>query len=277
MASDTVSTSSDEDADLQLSWSGRWTLAHRILAMNVLTLALVALSTLYLDVFRNKLSSERSRQTRIEATATAEALTHVERRQWPAFLADLSRATGSRIRLYGPNGQRIGDSWQLTGPTYELVDPSTQRWTKDAARALDRGFNAIVGAKPLDDFVEPVSDQRDDWPEAVRARATGKTVSLVRSAPDLTPVLSAATPVGGNVILVTHNDRAFTRTVRKQRAAIATAMTAVIILSLFLSLFLARTIARPIRRLALAAHRVRLGRSREVRVPRLPCLLTHAG
>ena len=270
MASDTVSTSSDEDADLQLSWSGRWTLAHRILAMNVLTLALVALSTLYLDVFRNKLSSERSRQTRIEATATAEALTHVERRQWPAFLADLSRATGSRIRLYGPNGQRIGDSWQLTGPTYELVDPSTQRWTKDAARALDRGFNAIVGAKPLDDFVEPVADRRDAWPEAVRARETGKTVSLVRSAPDLTPVLSAATPVGGNVILVTHNDRAFTRTVRKQRAAIATAMTAVIILSLFLSLFLARTIARPIRRLALAAHRVRLGRSREVRVPRLP-------
>jgi two-component system sensor histidine kinase ChvG len=37
-----------------------------------------------------------------------------------------------------------------------------------------------------------------------------------------------------------------------------------------MSLFLARTIARPLRRLAVAAHRVRLGRSREVNVPRLP-------
>src|SRR4029079_16355064 len=61
-----------------------------------------------------------------------------------------------------------------------------------------------------------------------------------------------------------------TRTVRSQRAIIASIMTAVILISILLSLFLARTIVRPMRRLAIAAHRVRLGRSREVRVPRLP-------
>ena len=61
-------------ADLRLSWSGRWTLGWRILAVNVLTILLVALSTLYLDVFRNRLSKERVRQTRIEATATAQAM-----------------------------------------------------------------------------------------------------------------------------------------------------------------------------------------------------------
>ena len=48
------------------------------------------------------------------------------------------------------------------------------------------------------------------------------------------------------------------------------AMAFVIIVSVLLSSFLARTIVRPLRRLALAAHRVRLGRSREVKVPRLP-------
>jgi two-component system sensor histidine kinase ChvG len=47
-------------------------------------------------------------------------------------------------------------------------------------------------------------------------------------------------------------------------------MAVVLAVSIFLSLFLARTIVRPLRRLALAAHRVRLGRSREVNVPRLP-------
>src|SRR5690348_4297248 len=70
MASVTDSTNS-EPADLQLSWSGRWTLGHRILALNLLTLLLVVLSTLYLDVFQNRLSKERLHQIKIEGTTTA--------------------------------------------------------------------------------------------------------------------------------------------------------------------------------------------------------------
>jgi two-component system sensor histidine kinase ChvG len=268
MASATAST--DDEADLALSWSGRWSLAHRILAVNVLTIVLVALSTLYLDVLRNRLSKERARQTRIEATTTAEALAHVPKPEWPELLASISRSTGSRFRLYGSDGALLIDSWRLSGPTYQLRDPSTQRWTKGVARALDRGFNAVVGAPQLADFVEPDVDRAQAWPEAQRAIARGKAVSVVRNAPDLTPVLSAAIPVDANVLLATDNDRAFTRTVRTQRAVIGSIMTAVILLSVLLSLFLARTIVRPMRRLAIAAHRVRLGRSREVRVPRLP-------
>lgn len=270
MASDTNSTISEDEADLALSWSGRWTLAHRILAVNVLTLALLALSTLYLDAFRNRLSKERSRQTRIEASATAQALSHVAPNERPALLASISRTTGSRMRLYAPNGALVADSWRQTGPTYELRDPNTQKWTKDVARALDRGFNALVGADPLDDFVEPTVDRLQAWPEAIEARKSGRAETKVRNAPDLTPVISAAAPMGADVLLVTDNDRAFTHTVRSQRATLAAIMGAIILLSILLSLFLARTIVRPLRRLALAAHRVRLGRAREVNVPRLP-------
>jgi len=269
MASDTDSTSSEE-ADLRLSWSGRWTLSHRILALNLITLLLVAMSTLYLDVFRNRLSKERVRQTRIEATATAQAILAAGPEDREAILATISKTTGTRLRLYGANGRLIADSWHLTGPTYQLVDPNTQSWTKDVARALDRGFNALVGAKSPDQFVEPPVDRMQAWPEAVRARATGKSVTAVRNAPDLTPVISAAAPLGADTLLATDNDRAFTRTVRRQRGFIAAAMMFVVGLSVLLSLFLARTIVRPLRRLAIAAHRVRLGRSREVNVPRLP-------
>src|SRR4029453_4619704 len=88
--------------------------------------------------------------------------------------------------------------------------------------------------------------------------------------PDLTPVITAAVPLEGGVLMATNNDRSFTRAVHRQRAGIVTAMAGVILLSTLLSTFLARTIVRPLRRLALAAHRVRLGRSREVKVPRLP-------
>lgn len=269
MASDIDSTNSDE-SDLRLSWSGRWTLAHRILALNLITVLLVALSTLYLDVFRNRLSKERVRQTRIEATATAQAILAAGPEDREAILATISKTTGTRLRLYGADGRLVADSWHLTGPTYQLVDPNTQKWTKDVARALDRGFNALVGAKSPDQFVEPPVDQLQVWPEAVQAKATGKSVSAVRNAPDLTPVISAAVPLGADILLATDNDRAFTRTVRRQRTGIAAAMLFIVTLSILLSLFLARTIVRPLRRLAIAAHRVRLGRSREVNVPRLP-------
>ena len=269
MASDIDSTS-NEEADLRLSWSGRWTLSHRILALNLITLLLVALSTLYLDVFRNRLSKERVRQTRIEATATAQAILAAGPEDREAILATISKTTGTRLRLYGRDGRLIADSWHLTGPTYQLVDPNTQSWTKDIARALDRGFNTLVGADSPDQFVEPPVDRLQAWPEAVKARATQKSVTAVRNAPDLTPVISAAAPLGADTLLATDNDRAFTRTVRRQRAFIAAAMMFVVGLSVLLSLFLARTIVRPLRRLAIAAHRVRLGRSREVNVPRLP-------
>src|SRR4030095_6590742 len=57
---------------------------------------------------------------------------------------------------------------------------------------------------------------------------------------------------------------------RSHRRSLFVAMGVAVLLSVLLSFFLARTIARPLRRIALAAHRVRLGRAREVTSPRLP-------
>ena len=87
------------------------------------------------------------------------------------------------------------DSWHSTGPTYRASRPERRRsWHKNAARALDRGFNAIVGAKPLDDFAEPAVDRLQAWPEAMRARCGWQSGTDVRNAPDMTPVISAAAP-----------------------------------------------------------------------------------
>ena len=174
------------------------------------------------------------------------------------------------MRLFGFDGRLIVDSWTQTGPTYQLVDPRGQDWTKPFARALDRGFNALVLARPLDDFVEPAVDRGQSWPEVVQAARRRQLVTKVRNARDMTPVISAAVPLNSGVLLATINDRAFTKTVRQQRAIILGAMAVLILVSVLLSRFLARTIVRPLRRLALAAHRVRLGRAREVNVPRLP-------
>jgi two-component system, OmpR family, sensor histidine kinase ChvG len=269
MASATDSTSS-EGSGASLPWRGRWTLTHRIQALNILTLLLVVLSTLYLDVFRHRLSKERTQQTRLETATAVAAMAHVPKTDWPALLSTASKVTDDRFRLYGPDGSLLIDSWRLTGPTYELRDPRTEKWTQDVARALDRGFNFLVGAPRLDDYVEPAVDRVQAWPEAVRARNLGRPTTTIRNAPDLTPVISSAVPFDGGVLLATDNDRTFTHTVRRERGIILGAMAVVLAISVFLSMFLARTIVRPLRRLALAAHRVRLGRAREVKVPRLP-------
>ena len=148
---------------------------------------------------------------------TAEALAHMPASQWPTMLAAISRSSQNRLRLYGPDGRLLIDSWRLTGPTYALLDPNRQGWAQGAARWLDRGFNALVGARPLDEYVEPASDRIWAWPEAVAAQSSRRAVTIVRNAPDLTPVISAAVPVHNDVLLATHNDRAFTETVHNQR------------------------------------------------------------
>ena len=99
MASDTVSTTNREDSDLALRWSGRWTLAPRNLAVNILTLVLLGLAVLYLDSYRNRLSKERTRQTRVEAMTTAQALTNLEQGEWMPLLASITRQTDSRMRI----------------------------------------------------------------------------------------------------------------------------------------------------------------------------------
>jgi len=265
-----IDSTSSEAPDPQLRWSGRWTLTHRILALNILTLLLVVLSTLYLDLFRHRLSKERTQQTRLETATAVAAMNHMPQSEWPALLATASKVTQDRFRLYGGDGRLMIDSWRLTGPTYQLRDPDTPKWPRDAARALDRRFNLLLGGRSFEDYVEPPVDRLQAWPEAVRAHNLNRPTTKIRNAPDLTPVISSAVPFGGDVLLATDNDRTLTHAIRRQRALVIGAMTLVIAVSVLLSMFLARTIVRPLRRLAVAAHRVRLGRSREVNVPRLP-------
>jgi two-component system sensor histidine kinase ChvG len=270
MASDTDSARNDE-RDLALTWSGRWTLSYRILAVNILTIVLIALAVVYLDAYRNRLEKERLRQVSEEASLAATSIVEVPPARREALLAALSKSTDSRLRVYAPDGSLRFDSWRVSGPTYRLRDPATQAWNKDLARALDRWFNTLVGEESRDDFAEPARDSAANWDEVRIARESGGIETQVRQAPEQTPVFSAAAPMAdGSTLFVTDNDRDFTRTVRKQRRSLGLALGMVTILSVFLSLFLARTIVRPLRRIAIAAHRVRLGRAREVRVPRLP-------
>ncbi|MDQ2764047.1 MAG: ATP-binding protein, partial [Pseudomonadota bacterium] len=109
------------------------------------------------------------------------------------------------------------------------------------------------------------------WPDVRAARSANIIAATVWRAPDRTPIITAAAAVAGRgVIMATANATDITQTVRIERFRLSVVLLIVSIVSILLSLFLARTIVRPLRRLARAAVRVRLGRAREVVVPRLP-------
>lgn len=263
----------NSDDGLLLAWSARWTLTARILAVNIFALAMLAGGFVYLDTYRTRLIDQRAGAAARETRMLAAAIAATPPSQLARLSNTMERITVARIRLYDRQGNRIIDSWQTGHPSFALVDPLSEPWERKAARLLDRIVDHIVDAPPLEYYREPQVDDASAWPELQTARRDRSIATLIRYAPDRTVMLSAAVLIpdrSGHILLTTSNARDVTSIVRAERYRLGIVLLIVVLLSVLLSLFLARTIVRPLRRLALAAHRVRLGRAREVQVPRLP-------
>lgn len=270
MALDTVLQTPDTDR-FQLRWSRKLTLTSRILAVNLFALALMASGLFFLDSYRTRLVAERQDAAESQVRLLASSLAAMSDVDDQATLARFARNEKLRVRLYGADGTKIFDSNLVTGPTFTLVDPSNEPWRKTAARWMDKGFDFIVQAPDLQSYVEPTEDNVTAWPELVNMKP-GQSHSTVRFAPDLTHVVTAATllPDGQTRLLTTGNPRDIRSLVRAERFSIGIFMLSVLVVSVLLSLFLARTIVRPLQYLARAAVRVRLGRSPDVTIPRMP-------
>jgi len=255
---------------LGLSWSV--SLTARILAVNVIALALLAGSLFYIDSYRNELLAERYRLAKSEAEITADALADENGADRLDLIARIGTEQDLRLRLFSPAGRLAGDSFALAAPSYRLIDPASEPWYQDAARILDRAMDFVLGAPPIPDYRDPASPDASAWPEVAAALARGETSISHKAAPDRTPVIIAATPVGedGSALLVTRNARDITENVRMARQTLVIIVGGALGVSILLSLFLARTIVEPLRKLVRAAVRVRLGRDRSVVVPRLP-------
>ncbi len=262
-----------EQEESPLVWSARWSLTTRILAVNILAVALLAGGFYYLDTYRSRLVDTRIDVMEDQLAMLDSALEAARPDQRAKLVSEFTDHTESRLRFYAADGRRMSDSFETGPTTYTLRDPDLQAWQRDAARAMDRGIDWIVGAPTYPDFHEPAVDSAAAWPEVVEAQRSGEAASRFRYAPERTPLLSAARVVDfetPQTMLMTLNARDITRTVRAERFRLAIVVAMVLITSVLLSLFLARTIVRPLRRLARAAVRVKLGRAREVVVPRLP-------
>lgn len=260
-------------------------LTTRILAVNILALVMLAGGVLYLDEFRIRLIEQRRAELATQARLMADALAElaIEQPLDPflnsaranSLVQELADETPARVRVISHDMQVLSDSnLLLPGRGVQPFRLEDEPWRRRAARWLDRVIEALGSAPSLEPYVNVPASQLPQLRE-VRLATLGKGASELRRSDEGITVVSVAEPIQRlqkvvGVVLLTADTRDIRRVVRAERLASFQIFCLVFALTLLLSIFLARTIARPIRRLAVAADRVRLGRARDVAVPRLP-------
>ncbi|MDT0575569.1 ATP-binding protein [Croceicoccus sp. F390] len=262
-----------------LFWTRGFSLTTRILAVNILIVGLFAGGLFFLDSYRKQLLAERFKLARSEVEIIANALAEAPSSEHAALLARIGAEQQLRLRTFDAKGALQTDSFVIAEPSFAFADPAEAGADEAFARWLDRGVDFLVGAPPVLPY-EPQADavdravphKKDQFAEIFVAEQAGSGAVRLRYAPDRTPVITAAAPYGaqGETVLTLRNATDITQAIRSARQTLLIVLALVILLSVQMSLFLARTIVQPLKLLAGAAARVRLGREREVVVPRLP-------
>jgi two-component system sensor histidine kinase ChvG len=147
MGLDTVLARSERRGSGLRGWARQISLRHRILAVNIFAVAILAGSILYLDSFRTSLTQARIDRARSETEMIAHMLSAIPESARLPTLVKLGQDSRARLRVYGRDGNLAVDSWTGVQPTYSLRDPTDEPWYREVARWLDNGFDAIVRAE----------------------------------------------------------------------------------------------------------------------------------
>ncbi len=220
---------------------------------------MLAGSLFYLDGYRSRLIDERIERARRETQLVASALAVAPRTNRALLVTEYGRITDARLRVYNAKGQKTADSWPNSQTGFDLTDFTYPVWQQYGARWLDIGIDVIVGATIPPAFLV-FNNVADNSPQLTLAADRTHVISTNAQLPGRS----------GDRLFSDRNARDIRNIVRAERATLAIAIGIALLFSIFISLFLARTIVRPLRQLAVAAVRVRLGRSRDVIIPRLP-------
>jgi two-component system, OmpR family, sensor histidine kinase ChvG len=270
----------------------RWHLSpltRRILAVNVLALALLGIGVLYLGEYQDSLVTANieslKTQAEIFAAALGEGAVDQQRAVFkldPQLAREMMRRlvepTKTRARLFDEHGKLIADTNILEGPG-GMVQVS-QLPAPDASffeRLADMIYGTVIGAFPWQQgfprYVEPTTDNADSYPDAERALA-GDVAHSVRTRGNAGLILTVAVPVQHyrkvlGAVLLSMGSRDIENAIRSMRIEFVKVFAFALGVSVLLSIYLAGTIARPIRRLAAAAESVRRRPAREVAIPDL--------
>ena len=265
-------------------------LTLRIMAINLLALAMLVGGVFYVDEYRRSLIVAELQNMRLQAELLAGALgaTVVQNVGDDSVVMspDLARQLvrrfepppGVRIRVFLPTGELAADSRMLRGP-YGVVQieplPPIGVTPSLGERALNAVYDWIVGWLPADERLPPYREAPMqtalDYPEAVEA-LQGEAAYARRRLPEGRMHLSVGVPVQSyrqvlGALVISGTDKSIEENIRAVRLDIMKVFALVFAVTALLSFYLARTITRPIERLAAAAERLRLGMNRQHKIP----------
>ena len=265
-------------------------LTRRILAVNLLAPVVLVGGLFYLDRYKQGLIRSEldglATQAQMVAAAVGEgALVEAEgeglefntetARQMVRRLAEPAQL---RVRLFGSSGELMADSRFRFGAAglvhvEMLPPPHDPRWFDVTRRHWERLVHWMRFDRALPLYQDLPRARASDFAEVVTA-LDGRSRALVRTRSGGGLVLSVAVPVQRykqvrGAVLITADGIGIARSLFQVRLAILQAFALSLCLTVGLSLYLAGTIARPVRRLALAAERVRHGQGRAALIPDL--------
>ena len=271
-------------------------LARRILAVNLVALIILVGGAMVLGRYQDRMIQTGLAALHTEARIFAGALGEgavAGAGEGLRLDGDLARRmvrrlvepTEARTRLYDSEGRLVVDSREAPGEAgaAKAADddgdkadlPPPSRWL---LHDLERLYEVLAGTYPRRDEL-PVFE--DDGAAAPAGRASELSLALAGEG-GATPrttrggalVLTAAMPVrhGQRVVgalLLTESGAGIEAAVQSVRVDILHGFGVALLVTVLLSLYLASTIVGPVRRLALAADRVRRGHGRHREIPDL--------
>ena len=268
-------------------------LTRRILLLNIVPVALLALGAVYLSDYEDELIDAELASLLVQGEMVSAGISEVavvggettvnrlDADTARQLLTRLVRPTGVRARLFSETGELLGDSALLSDagrihvtPLPPLQQPppeaNDERFGEGVADWIAR---QLSHADRYPHYVEQPTPTVRDFPEAASA-LRGFNASAVRVVSDGRLMLSAAVPVQRykqvmGALLLTRDNRAIAASLREVRYDMLTIAVAALGVTVLLSLYLAGTITQPIARLARAADAVRLARDTRPEMPDL--------
>ncbi len=254
----------------------------RILAVNMMALAILVGSLLYLGHYQDRIIATELDalllQSRIIASAVAEGAIVVgtdDRTILSPLLARLmvrrlAETTETRTRLFDADDALLADSRTLLGnkpklPVENLASAADEHplWASRFVAAIFDGIDVIHERHEYPLYSEE-EVQRGSQYEAVRRAMKGEMATQVWRSPKGGLTLAAAVPVPHykrvlGAVMMSRSDANIDKAIAGVRIDIIKIFSITLMITILLSLYLARAIARPIRLLALAAEGLRHG------------------
>jgi len=257
----------------------------RILAVNVLALAILLVSLLYMGRYQEKLIATEVDalllQARLSASALAEGAVVVDEDEHNILSPLLARlmirrlveVDETRTRLFDLDDSLIADSriiLERTGKIQAVELPQEGESTifMRALMSIFDGIDALIERQTFQTYDED-SKQNGDSYEIAHDAMSGEEQSQVWRLPKGGLLLTVAVPVQRykqilGTIMLSRPDHKINASMHEVRVGILQIFGITLLITVLLSIYLARAIARPIRLLALAAEGVRHGQMRIV-------------